>query len=223
MAESQMSAVLDILGPLYGEGVYPGRSDGMGAPTWREEPFQILIATLLSQRTRDENTRRAADSLFSSYPDLQSMAGVEAEELEPLIRPAGFPRQKAKAIAGICQALLERFDGKVPADMDSLLSLPMVGRKTANCVLAYAFDEDAICVDTHVHRISNLLGEVETKTPDETEMALRERVPRERWKEINRYLVRHGQKICIPRRERCGDCPVQSLCRHGSSLVVAKE
>ncbi|MGE4274811.1 MAG: endonuclease III [Candidatus Methanomethylophilaceae archaeon] len=215
MAESKMTVVLDILSGLYQEGVYPGRSDQSGPPSWPRDPFHVLIATVLSQRTRDENTRRAADQLFRSYPDLNSMAEAEATELESLIRPAGFPRQKAKAIRELCRHLRDESHGQVPADMDSLLQLPMVGRKTANCVLAYGFGQDAICVDTHVHRICNLMGEVDTKTPDETEAALRAQVPQERWRDINRYLVRHGQVVCLPGRERCQECAVLSLCRHG--------
>ena len=221
MAESKMSLVLDRLAPIYKEGVFPGRSDQSGPPSWPDDPFHVLIATVLSQRTRDENTRRAADKLFQALPDIVSMAQADPLAMEDLIRPAGFPRQKAVAIQRICQEILDSFQGEVPSDIDSLLRLPMVGRKTANCVLAYGFGMDAICVDTHVHRISNLLGEVSTRSPDETEMALRAKVPQSRWRDINRYLVRHGQVLCLPGRERCQECPVQDLCDHGMQAKVS--
>lgn len=223
MVESKMILVLDRLAPIYEEGVYPGRSDQSGPPSWPSDPFHVLIATVLSQRTRDENTRKAADRLFQVLPDVVSMAKADPLAIEKLIRPAGFPRQKASAIRDLCQALLERFQGQVPSDMDSLLGLPMVGRKTANCVLAYGFGMDAICVDTHVHRISNLLGEVSTRHPDETEMALRSKVPQPRWRDINRYLVRHGQVLCLPGRERCSDCPVLDLCQHGMRAKASSD
>lgn len=220
MAEAtKMTEILDVLAQHYQEGVYPGRSDHSGPPLWPNDPFHVLIATVLSQRTRDENTRKAADRLFSELNDVDSLAGAEVALIEDLIRPSGFPRQKARAIKELCTVLREQYNGRVPKDLEKLLTLPMVGRKTANCVLAYGFGEDAICVDTHVHRICNLLGEVRTKTPDETEMSLRETVPQDRWKDINRFLVRHGQVVCRPRNERCSDCPIMMFCDHGTYIA----
>lgn len=219
---TKMIAVLDILSKHYEEGVYPGRSDNSGPPVWPNDPFHVLIATVLSQRTRDENTRKAADRLFSEFYDVESIAKAEVATIEELIRPAGFPHQKAKAIKELCIILRDQYRGIVPRDLEELISLPMVGRKTANCVLAYGFGDDAICVDTHVHRISNLLGEVCTKTPDDTEMILRKKVPQERWKEINRYLVRHGQVICRPRNEKCSGCPIQTFCDYGQERAKIK-
>jgi len=223
MAETtKMIAVLDILSQHYQEGVYPGRSDYNGPPFWPNDPFHVLIATVLSQRTRDENTRKAADRLFTEMNDVHSLAVADVALIEELIRPCGFPHQKAKAIKELCTVLRDQHGGVVPRDMEGLLGLPMVGRKTANCVLAYGFGDDAICVDTHVHRISNLLGEVRTKTPDDTEMSLRTKVPQGLWKDINRYLVRHGQVVCRPRNEKCPECPVRMLCDHGRERLQNK-
>ncbi len=217
VGEKDPVLILDGLRPLYGEGVYPGRSDKRTRPEWMESPFHVLIATVLSQRTRDENTREACDSLFTVLPTIESLSLADAELIEPLIRKAGFPVQKAKAIKRIATIVLEEHAGILPADMDLLLSMPMVGRKTANCVLAYAFNVPAICVDTHVHRISNLLGLVRSDDPDGTEMQLREVVPDHLWKDINALMVRHGQVVCLPRRPRCRECPVRRHCDHGST------
>lgn len=215
--------MLDSLAEVHGEGVYPGRSNGSPLPSWESDPFHVLIATVLSQRTRDENTRRASDALFSVYDDAVSLSQADEEAIEGLIRPAGFPRQKAKAIKGICISLVNDHGGEVPADMEGLLALPMVGRKTANCVLSYGFGKDAICVDTHVHRISNLMGLVQTKDPDSTEEALRSIVPRERWSDVNRLMVRHGQTICLPRHEKCAYCTVLRFCQHGLTKTEAPD
>ncbi|MFP4546242.1 MAG: endonuclease III domain-containing protein, partial [Methanomassiliicoccales archaeon] len=144
---------------------FPGR----GSPEsvrWNRDPFKVLIATVLSQRTRDRNTADAADRLFSRYGDPASIASAPMDEVMELVRPAGFPRAKAKAIREIAGIVDTRYGGEVPGDMESLLALPMVGRKTANCVLAYAFGRDAICVDTHVHRIANRIGLVRAKDPE---------------------------------------------------------
>ncbi|HIJ00869.1 MAG TPA: endonuclease III [Candidatus Methanomethylophilaceae archaeon] len=207
--------ILNSLRSLYGRGVYPGRADNMGAPLWEDDPFHVLITTVLSQRTRDENTRVSAESLFGAYADPASIAAAPLGEIERLIRKAGFPHQKAMAIKEISRIIAEK--GKVPADIGFLLSLPMVGRKTANCVLAYAFGLPAICVDTHVHRIANLLGLVDTSRPEDTEEALKKIVPPELWRDINSLFVRHGQVICLPRNPRCGQCPIREQCDYGQS------
>jgi len=207
--------MLEELRRVHGDGVYPGRSDGLETPLWRRDPFSILIATVLSQRTRDENTRAAADSLFSELPGALEIAAADLEEIERLIRKAGFPAQKAKAVKEISRRVHEEHGGVLPADIDVLLSMPMVGRKTANCVLAYAFGIPAVCVDTHVHRISNLMGLVATRNADETEEALMGLFPSELWRDVNSLMVRHGQVICLPRRPRCPQCPVIWCCDHG--------
>lgn len=179
---------------------------------WEKDPFHILVATVLSQRTRDLNTYHASSELFRRFNTPQEMSEASIEELEALVRPVGFYRAKAKAIKEIARLVVE--NGGVPRDIDELTKWPMVGRKTANCVMTYAFREPAICVDTHVHRISNRLGIVDCATPDETEMALRKVFPRTLWCEINGTMVRFGQKICLPRNPKCSICPIRNECAY---------
>jgi len=177
-----------------------------------QDPYRVLIRTILSQRTRDENTDRAAAQLFAEYPTLDDVASASPEELEPLIRPAGFYHVKSRRIIAVSQMLQEEFGGVVPDKMKELLLLPGVGRKTANCVLVYAFHKPAIPVDVHVHRISNRLGLVETRTPEETELELERLVPREYWIELNDLLVQFGQTICRPVNPRHEICPLADIC-----------
>jgi len=177
----------------------------------------VLIATILSQRTRDDNTRKASDSLFREYDSIEELAEADPDEVAMLVRPAGFPKQKAKAIVDCCRILKEEHDCRVPEDTETLLTLPMVGRKTAACVRAYAMGIPAVCVDTHVHRISNLMGLVRTKDPDATETELMRITPKERWNDINKYLVRHGQVVCLPNHPRCERCSVREMCEFFSS------
>jgi endonuclease-3 len=179
---------------------------------WDKDPFHILVATVLSQRTRDLNTYHASSNLFRRFNTPEEMAAAGIDELESLVRPVGFYRAKAKAIKEIARLVVE--NGGVPRDIDEMTKWPMVGRKTANCVMTYAFKEPAICVDTHVHRISNRLGLVDCATPDETEMALRKLFPRSLWCEINGTMVRFGQKICLPRNPKCSQCPVRKECAY---------
>lgn len=194
--------------------------DGMAFPGlvdeedtwWEKDPFHILVATVLSQRTRDLNTYHASSNLFRRFNTPQEMAAADIDELESLVRPVGFYRAKAKAIKEIARLVVE--NGGVPRDIGEMTKWPMVGRKTANCVMTYAFKEPAICVDTHVHRISNRLGLVECENPDDTEMALRKLFPRVLWCEINGTMVRFGQKICLPRNPRCSQCPVSKECAY---------
>ncbi|GFO95976.1 endonuclease III [groundwater metagenome] len=176
------------------------------------DPFRVLIATVLSQRTRDEVTDRAAERLFERYRTSGDLARAEAGEIEELIREVGFYRTKAPRVKEIARIIDNDFKGKVPADMEALLLLPGVGRKTANCVLVYGFGMDAVAVDTHVHRISNKLGLVRTGTPEETETELRRVLPKRHWKHINELLVRFGQDICRPIGPKCSLCPVFDLC-----------
>ena len=212
MAEKDICWVLDTLSKEYAEGAYPGRSSEGLSPRWQPDPFHVLIATILSQRTKDNNTRRASDALFSKYDSPEAITSADVDDISGLIRPAGFPMQKAKAIKETCKQLTERFGSEVPSNLEELLSLPMVGRKTAACVRSYAFGIPAVCVDTHVHRIMNLMGFVSTKTPEETEYELMEITPKERWSDINRYVVRHGQEVCLPNRPRCHNCSVYTAC-----------
>lgn len=221
MDPEEICLILDELSKIYQGGAYPGRSSEGLNPEWPCDPFHVLIATILSQRTKDDNTRKASDALFHRYDDIHSIAEADVEEVASLIRPAGFPNQKAKAIIGCCRMLRDEYDGRVPEETEELVRLPMVGRKTAACVRSYAMMIPSVCVDTHVHRIANLMGMVKTRNPEETEFALMEITPRERWSDINRYLVRHGQEICIPNHPRCGRCPVSHMCAHHSDTPVA--
>ena len=177
-----------------------------------DDPFRVLIGTVLSQRTRDALTAAAEQALFREYPDAVSLSAASRGHIEQLIRQVGFYRTKARAIREIARLLLERHDGKVPDELDALLALPLVGRKTANCVLVFGFGKPAIPVDTHVHRISNRLGWAMTKSPEETERALSAALPREHWLEVNEVFVLHGQNICRPVTPRCGICPVACCC-----------
>jgi len=176
------------------------------------DPYRVLVATILSARTRDEMTSRAAARLFARAPDLSTLASLSEEEIAGLIRPVGFFRNKARYLARLPGVIGERFGGRIPETVEELLKLPGVGRKTANLVSAVAFGRPAICVDTHVHRIMNIWGYVTTKSPEETEMALRAKLPQRWWIPVNRILVAFGQAICIPRRPRCDGCPVADAC-----------
>ena len=178
------------------------------------KPFEILIATVLSQRTKDENTNAAANALFARYRTPEALAAAPLKTVQRLIRRCGFYRQKAQRIKAISRILLKRYGGKVPVELDALLELPGVGRKTANCVLVYGYRIPRIPVDTHVHRISNRIGLVRTKSAMQTELELMAVVPRRHWIRLNELFVRHGQTICIPRRPRCYACPVVALCNY---------
>lgn len=179
-----------------------------------EDPFQILIATLLSARTQDATTHAASTRLFRRAGTPRAMARLKAAEIEKLIYPVSFYRNKARHVKACCEMLLTRFGGRVPSTLDELVLLPGVGRKTANLVMILAFKSgDNICVDTHVHRISNRMGWVRTKQPEETEHALYEATPRRWWPLINQYLVTWGQNVCRPVYPRCGDCVIARDCR----------
>jgi len=178
----------------------------------RENPYDVLVATILSQRTRDETTERVFQAVKARWPDAASLATADEDELDVVIHSIGFHRAKARGLIAAARALVERHGGRVPRSMELLLELPMVGRKTANCVLVYGFAEPAIPVDTHVHRISNRLGWVETRHPEETERALEAILPREHWLEINQLMVRHGKRVCHPQWPRCGECQVAPDC-----------
>jgi endonuclease-3 len=173
----------------------------------------VLIACILSLRTQDTTTGPAAARLFAAAATPADMLALPAARIAKLIYPVGFYRTKARVILGICRDLLDRFGGEVPDTIDALLTLKGVGRKTANLVVTMGFNKPGICVDTHVHRISNRLGYVRTKNPEETEMALRDRLPRRFWIGYNDLLVGFGQNVCTPISPRCSTCPVRPLCR----------
>jgi endonuclease-3 len=178
-----------------------------------EDPFQVLIATLLSARTQDATTLAASTRLFSVARTPRTMAALPVRRIERLIYPVSFYRHKARHVKATCRMLIERFGGRVPATMEELLVLPGVGRKTANLVLILAFKSQRhICVDTHVHRISNRLGWVRTRTPEETEQALYAATADRWWPYINLYLVTWGQNVCRPVYPRCDGCVLRRLC-----------
>lgn len=175
-------------------------------------PFQVLISTLISLRTKDEVTMEASDRLFSRAKTPLEMIEEGSEVIAGLIYPAGFSPTKARRIVEISHILVQEHKGRVPETMEALLALPGVGKKTANLVLVEAFGIDAICVDTHVHRISNRTGYVETTSPDNTEAALRAKLPVKFWKMYNEILVAFGQVVCRPVSPWCSSCPVADLC-----------
>jgi endonuclease-3 len=177
-------------------------------------PFRILIATILSARTKDENTTKAADKLFKLYGTPQKLAKAKVKDVEKVIKSVGFYHVKSKRIIEVANLILSKYNGKVPADIDKLVDMPGVGRKTANCVLVYAFEKPAIPVDTHVHRISNRLGLVDTKMPEETEMALRKKIPKKYWLDINNTFVMYGQNICKPISPMCDVCKIRKTCNY---------
>jgi endonuclease III len=176
--------------------------------------FHVLISTLLSARTQDATTHAAAERLFAVADTPAGMAALTTRQVEGLIYPVSFYRNKARHVRAACRRLLDVFGGEVPATMEALLTLPGVGRKTANLVLILAFaSRDNICVDTHVHRISNRLGWVKTQTPDQTEQALYRVADRRWWADINLYLVTWGQNVCRPIRPRCAACVISRWCQ----------
>jgi len=175
------------------------------------DPFKVLVATILSARTKDETTAKASARLFKKISDLDSLENLDEATIAKLIYPVGFYKNKAKYLKEL-PAAMEQFGGKIPDDVESLITLPGVGRKTANLVVAVAFNKPAICVDTHVHRIMNIWGYVETKTPLETEMVLRQKLPAEYWIKINSILVAFGQGTCKPVRPHCDRCIIRNQC-----------
>jgi endonuclease-3 len=177
-----------------------------------DDPFRVLIACLLSLRTKDETTVPASARLFALADTPQAMIRLTPRQIERAIFPVGFYRTKARVILGVCRDLLDRFGGQVPDEIDALLTLKGVGRKTANLVVTQGFNKPGICVDVHVHRISNRWGYVKTGKPEETEMALRARLPRRYWIGYNDLLVAFGQNVCQPLSPKCSECPVSRGC-----------
>ena len=186
------------------------------------DPFKVLVATLLSLRTKDEVTEAASRRLFARADTPVAMIELSAQDVAALIRPVGFHRTKAGTVLRVCRELIDRFGGSVPDDEEALLSMKGVGRKTANLVLSAAFERDAICVDTHVHRITNRWGYVTTKTADHTEMALRQRLPRHLWRQINGLLVAFGQNLCTPISPWCSQCSLRSWWCEGRGVTTRR-
>jgi endonuclease III len=177
-----------------------------------KDPFKVLVATILSARTKDETTVDACKRLFAKVNTPDDFETLSISEIEKLIFPVGFYHNKAKFLKELPGVLQEKFNGKVPSTIDELLELPGVGRKTANLVVAISFRKPAICVDVHVHRIMNRFGYVKTKTPLETEMAMRKILPEKYWTTINSILVAFGQHLCRPTSPHCSECPIREHC-----------
>jgi len=180
------------------------------------KPWAVLVSTIISLRTKDEVTMIASERLLEKAKNPAEMNKLETEKIEKLIYPAGFYRNKAASLKKIAAILIEQHKCKVPSTMDELLALPGVGRKTANLVLTEAFDLEGLCVDIHVHRISNRCGWLETDTPEETEMTLRQILPRSYWKRINYLLVLYGQKLCRPVSPFCSCCVIKKYCERNN-------
>ena len=175
-------------------------------------PFRILVGTVLSARTKDQTTAKVAVALFEKYPTAEKLSKAPLRILEKILHPIGFYRAKSRNVKKLSQQLMEHHEGKIPDRMDALVELAGVGRKTASCVLNYAFQKPAIAVDIHVHRISNRLGMVKTKTPEETEKALKKIYPRKQWRHLNNVMVLFGQNLCLPRMPKCEICVLNEIC-----------
>ncbi|MFA5746026.1 MAG: endonuclease III [archaeon] len=183
-----------------------------------KDPFFILVATILSARTLDTTTAKVCEKLFKEVKGINDLEKISLEKLEKLLYPVGFYKTKAKHLKELPIVLREKFNGKVPEEIEQLLELPGVGRKTANLVVSIAFEKQGICVDTHVHRITNLLGIVKTNTPLETEMELRKILPKKLWIETNYIFVLLGQNVCLPRNPKCEICGVRNYCSIGKNI-----
>ena len=186
------------------------------------DPFKILIGTILSARTRDENTTCVLKRLFQRFHNIKELAEADVEEIKTIIYSIGFYNTKANRIKEVSQLILERFDGRVPDNIESLLGLPGVGRKTANCVLVYGFNKSAIPVDVHVHRISNRLGIVNTKNPEKTEMELNRIVSKKYWRKVNDIFVMYGQNICLPTKPNCRSCDLKMICKFYHDTIIPR-
>ncbi|MDQ3848070.1 MAG: endonuclease III [Thermoproteota archaeon] len=189
----------------------------------QNDPFKILIGTILSARTRDENTTKVIKKLFTRFKTPSDIASADIEEIKQLIRSIGFYNVKAERIKQVSQVIVNKFGGQVPNDIGSLLELPGVGRKTANCVLVYAFNKPAIPVDIHVHRISNRLGLVSTKTVKHTEIELNKIVDRRLWTKVNNTFVMYGQNVCLPVRPLCKICDLRGMCNYYNNYICNEQ
>ena len=184
-------------------------------------PFSILIGTILSARTKDETTTKAVKALFLKYKNPKELANAKIKDVEKIIRSIGFFHVKSKRIIEVSKIIHKKYKDKVPEDLDTLVQLPGVGRKTANCVLVYAFEKPAIPVDIHVHRISNRLGLVDTKNPEETEQELMSKIDKKYWIDINDTFVMYGQNICKPISPMCDVCKIKKSCKYYKTKNVS--
>ncbi len=191
----------------------------MAIKSFRRDPFKVLISCILSLRTQDKTTGIASEKLFSLAPDVKTMSKLPVKTIEKTIYPVGFYKIKAERIKDICNVLIGKYNSSVPDDIDELLKLKGVGRKTANLVVTLGYGKSGICVDTHVHRITNRWGYVKTKTPEKTEFALREKLPEKYWLEINGMLVAFGQGICRPISPLCSRCSISRFCEKAGVTI----
>ena len=192
---------------------YQDKTSALMDVSTRKDPFLTLISCLLSLRTRDEVTARASERLFALAKTPEEMLNLKKEEIAAAIYPVGFYKRKAEQISDICRVLVEKYDSRVPDNLEELLKLRGVGRKTANIVITMGYNKPGIAVDTHVHRISNRLGLVSTKSPNQTEFALRKTLPKQYWIVFNDLLVMHGKTICTPISPKCSICPITEYCK----------
>jgi len=209
------SVLADLARRYHGEDPLDGGGTALAKITAEtEDPFMVLIGTILSQRTRDEMTEIASRQLFAKYRRVEDLARAPLKDVERLIRPVGFYRQKARKIREVSQILLERHGGNVPSAYDELIVLPQVGPKTANCVLVYGYGLPAMPIDTHCHRVPNRIGLIRTRTPEETEEALKRIIPKDNWIYVNEWFVRFGKEVCKPIGPRCNLCSFTSFCTY---------
>lgn len=188
-----------------------------------ENVFQLIVAVVLSAQTTDKSVNVVTPELFKAYPDAFSLSQADSSDVEAYIRRIGMYRTKAKNIIGLAKGLVERFNGEVPNDYDSLISLPGVGRKTANVVLAVGFGQQRIAVDTHVFRVSNRIGLVNEKDVLKTELSLMERVPEERWSRTHHSLIFHGRQCCSARKPDCDNCPINTVCEYVNGKITGEQ
>jgi len=214
--------MMERLKDLFQVGAFPGKNpESPEVPS--SSPFEVLIATILSQRTKDVNTHRASKELFKNYRTPKELAQAPLDHIKEIIHVTGFYNVKAQRVKEVARIIHEDHNDTVPDDLKELLELPGVGRKTANCVLVYGFGEPAIPVDTHVHRISNRLGIADAKTPEETEEQLVKSMPKRYWIEINKLMVEFGKEICRPRNPRCDACPLTDMCKYYEEVYVDED
>jgi len=205
-------AVMDTLAATY---------HGRGAVELGD-PYKVLVATVISQRTREEQTAAVSERVFARYPDVPALASADEPELYDLLQGSEYREEKAPRLVALARLLRDEHGGAVPDTVEALLTLPGVGRKTANCVLIYAFNKAALCVDIHMHRITNRLGWVTTKTPDQTEKALEKVMPQDLWAGSNRLFLQHGRALCLPSVPICSRCPVRGWCAYGQDAQTKK-
>ena len=208
MVDNRTEKIISLLIEVYGTNPWNWHT--------RQTPFQVLIGTVISQRTRDEKTDEAAKALFSHYPSPETLASAPENKISKLIKPANYYNTKASRIKEISKIILEEYSGNTPDTISELMRLPGVGRKTAACVMVYGFRKKALPVDTHVHRISNRIGLIKTRTSEESEKELWKVVPEDHIMHYNELMVKHGQNVCKPISPHCHKCPIVEFCAYGS-------